>query len=149
MLHKTLKTLLATAVVITFGMTSAFADPVKERKEAMKQVKGAMKVVVPMLKGETDYNAKGAADAMQSMANAGKTFATKFPEDTDMHPDTTAKATIWENMDDFQAKVGEFVKAASGAQAAAAGGKASFAGAFGAVGKTCKGCHEKYRVKKN
>ena len=61
----------------------------------------------------------------------------------------SASPKIWENMDDFKARLAKF---GDDAKAAAASVKDldSFKAAFGNIGKNdCGGCHEQYRVKKS
>lgn len=59
---------------------------------------------------------------------------------------TAAGAAIWSNPADFKAKRADFAKASAGYAAIAAKGDVeAIKAATGAVGKTCKGCHETYR----
>lgn len=136
------------ACVIGSGLALAAGDPIKERKELMKGNGGAMKAVGAMLKGEKPYDAAAAGDAMKKIGGSVDEFLTLFPKGSETGGDTTAKADIWTNKADFDT-LGEALKDAAGkAEKAAAGGMDSFKVAIGGVGKACKGCHEKYRVKK-
>ncbi len=136
------------ACIVGTAAVQAAGDPIKDRQEVMKGNGGAMKAVGAMLKGEKPYDAKAAADAMKSIGDSIDTFLTLFPKGSETGGDTTAKADIWTNKADFNA-LGEALKEAAGkAEKAAAGGMDSFKVAIGGVGKACKGCHEKYRVKK-
>ncbi len=136
------------ACVFGSGLAFAAGDPIKERKDLMKGNGDAMKAVGAMLKGEKPYDAKAAADAMKSIGGSVDTFLTLFPKGSETGGDTTAKADIWTNKTDFDS-LGKALKEAAGkAEKAAAGGMDSFKVAIGGVGKSCKGCHEKYRVKK-
>lgn len=57
-----------------------------------------------------------------------------------------AKPEIWENLDDFNAKMDKFVADTAALKAAAeAGDKAQIGAATKAVFSNCKGCHDKYR----
>lgn len=142
------------SIVVACGMSvalasAAAADPVEERKELMKSVGKSMKIAVPMAKGETAYDAAAAADAMKTINGVPDKFVTLFPAGSDQDPDTTASPKLWENMDDFKAKANGLKEASADAIDAAAKGHEEFKAAlFGSVAKTCKGCHEAYRIKK-
>jgi cytochrome c556 len=59
---------------------------------------------------------------------------------------TGAKPEIWQNPQDFAAKLGSFQKAAQIFDAAARGSDANATKArFADMAGTCKACHEKYR----
>ena len=59
---------------------------------------------------------------------------------------TGAKPEIWQNQQDFTAKLGDFQKAAAAFNTAASGNDvAAIKAAFGDLGKSCKACHDKYR----
>ena len=59
---------------------------------------------------------------------------------------TRAKAEIWQNSDDFAAKVRNFQVAAKAFDDAARGNDAEAINArFSDLGGTCKACHDKYR----
>ena len=60
---------------------------------------------------------------------------------------TRAKPGIWENPDDFKAKLGDMQEALVALQqAAGSGDKQAIAGAVGAAGKACKSCHDEYKA---
>ncbi len=60
--------------------------------------------------------------------------------------DTDALAAVWEQEEDFQAKVAAAQEAAVNFAAAAdTGDRAAITKAFGAVGGSCKGCHDDYK----
>lgn len=142
-------------LAIASGMSVALASvatagPVEERKELMKSVGKAIKAAVPMAKGEAPYDAAAAADAMKTMNEVPDKFVKLFPEGTGDHPETEAAPKIWENMDDFVAKANDLKTASAAAMDAAGKGQEAFKAAlFGSVVKTCKGCHDAYRIKKN
>ncbi len=61
---------------------------------------------------------------------------------------THAKAEIWTNRADFDAKMANLGAAAKAFQAAAAGGDiAAIKLAHGKLGQTCGACHDRYREK--
>lgn len=90
--------------------------------------------------GDLAYHANAIKAAWEHMGNA-------YPAGSDKG-ETRAKAEIWKNMEDFQAKG----KAAYGAtlalvEAAQANDKGATAAAFKKLGGTCKDCHNDYRAK--
>ena len=61
---------------------------------------------------------------------------------------TRAKPEIWDNQDDFKAKLEDMRAALAGLQVAAGSGdKKIIAEATGAAGKACKACHDEYKSK--
>lgn len=138
--------LLFAGCLLSAGIASAQDGPIKQRQALMKKNGDAMKVVVPMVKGEKPYDAEAAAEAMRSISGTLDEFVTLFPEGS--IGDSAAKPEIWENKADFESRATELKAVALKTADAAAGGMESFQKAFGEVGNGCKGCHEKYRVKK-
>ena len=61
--------------------------------------------------------------------------------------DTAAKDELWENLSDLNERFDELTSAAGELAAASGGELDAVKGAFGAVGKGCKGCHDNYREK--
>ena len=59
---------------------------------------------------------------------------------------TRALPAIWENQADLGAKWSALGEAAKGLQAAAGTDAAAIGAALGAVGGTCKACHDAYRA---
>ncbi len=152
---------------------------VKERMDAMKSIGDNMKAIKKMLDGEQPFNAdkvKKAAGVIKS--HAGTTLTKLFPEGS-MDKPTEATPKIWEDWEDFQASAmrlqayAEVLEMTAGNPQGAA--EASGLGAaikasditedgwptvaelnqlppqavFMAMGKTCKSCHESFRVKKD
>lgn len=60
---------------------------------------------------------------------------------------TRAKPEIWQNMDDFTAKMNDLDEALLALQAATASGDKEVIGKqIGAAGKACKACHDEYKA---
>lgn len=101
-----------------------------------------------MVKGEMPWNDDmlktfaGELAALGSM-DVSRAFAPGSEQGT-----TRAKPGIWENPDDFKAKLGDMQTAIGALQAAVDGGdKKAIAEATGATGKACKSCHDEYKAK--
>lgn len=138
----------AAAVAVVWSGASIAQDVIAKRKDIMKGVGGATKLSNEMIKGEKPYDAKAAAEAMTKISGTWAEFAKSFPKGSETGGETTAAPKIWESFDDFDSKGKAMAKAAETAGAEAAKGADAFKAAFGEVGKTCKGCHELYRIPK-
>ncbi|MDN2566372.1 cytochrome c [Aquibium sp. A9E412] len=132
--------------------TVAADDPIAVRKALMQANAGAAGVSAAMLKGEMDYNPAVAKAALATFYGVASAFGDYFPEGSDAG-DTRAAPAIWEDMDGFQAAVGEFRSdAMAGVQAAGENGPAdreAFQAAVGPVLENCRSCHEDYQLKRN
>lgn len=61
--------------------------------------------------------------------------------------DTTARQEVWDNADDFKSRMQTMIDEAQKLAAVAqAGDLDAIRPQFGAVGKSCKGCHDDYRT---
>ncbi|MEM8743204.1 MAG: cytochrome c [Pseudomonadota bacterium] len=138
--------------VLALLPTAALAaeDPAKERQDQMKTVVDSVKILVPMAKGEKPYDADAAVAAMKAINEVPDKFVALFPKGSETGHDTEASPKIWENPEDFKAK-SDAMKTASaeGIEQAGEGVDALRAVLFGKVLKTCGGCHDAYRIKKN
>lgn len=118
----------------------------KERHDKYETMGDAMKVVSRELKGDSPDLA-----AVRKNAGIIATFAPQIPSlfPPGTGPDvgkTEAKAEIWQKPEDFMAKSTAFTAAARAFNVAAQGSDlAAIRAAQGAMGKTCKACHDLYR----
>lgn len=151
---------------------------VKDRMHVMKGMGDNMKALKKMFDGETPYDqAKAEAAAASIEEHAGKAMTKMFPKGSMQKP-TEATPKIWEDWPGFEANAmrlkayagalkGSLAKPTNAVKPAAAGGDMTQAGAegtawpnaeglvdqppqvaFNYVGKTCKSCHEGFRIKK-
>ena len=127
---------------------SAQAPEIAARQEIMKANGGAMRTLVPILRGETPWNATSAAAAaqaaatIQSDAEKGKML---FPAGS-MAANSRATAAVWERKAEFDAIFDRQRDAAANlARLASAGDEAGFKAAFPALGQTCDACHTPFR----
>lgn len=118
----------------------------KERADTMKSLGGAAKSTGAMLKGEVPFDLAKAQAAGQLVADKAKTLPGLFPEGTNAGK-SEALPIIWEDWEGFTAAA-NLLSERAGALAAAEDQKAVGA-AFGAMVKTCGGCHKKYRLEKD
>ena len=120
-----------------------------ERHEGMEAVGKATKALKRELdKGSPDLGAISASAAQ--MASLAQKSSGWFPAGTGPNVGKTgAKPEIWQDPQDFAAKQAAFQKAAQALNAAAKGNDlGAIKARFGDLGKTCKGCHDKYRQEK-
>ena len=126
-------------------------DPIKNRREHMKGVGGAAKVIGAMLEGTEKFDAAKATEAANTIAKTGDEFAKEFDEyfpATSKEGDTTAAPAIWEKPDDFKKLAMSLNTDAAAAAAAAGQSEDAFKAAAGKMFGNCKSCHETFRVKK-
>ena len=149
-MNRLYKAVIVSSVLSVAAAVTAVAGPVEDRQELMKSVGKSLKVAIPMAKGEVPFDAARAAEAMRTINGVPEKFVKLFPEGSDMHLKTTASPKIWENMKDFLAKSVELKMASAQTMAAAGKGADAFkAAVFGPLLKSCKACHDTYRIKKN
>lgn len=144
----------ALAAAVGFGAIATLvqaADPITERREAMKGNGTAMKAI-----NETLKNGGSAADLMPHANQINDTamkIATLFPAGTDQPQGkdpghTMAKPEIWQDPADFAAKVKAFQDESAMFKTAVAGGDMGVIKAeFEKLGGTCGGCHKTFRAK--
>ena len=117
-----------------------------ERHENYEQIGDAMKLISRQLKGDSP-DLTAVRSGARTIATLAPQIPSWFPPGTG--PDagkTEAKAEIWQNPKDFEAKAAAFNEAAAAFNGAAQGTDlAAIRAAHGNLGKTCKACHDLYR----
>jgi cytochrome c556 len=144
------RTVSAIAVIaLCAGAAIAQQDPIATRKALMKTNGDQAKIGASMAKGETPFDIEKARKIFTAFEDAATKAPSLFPDNSKTGGDTAADPKIWENIDDFKARLAKFGTDAKDA-IAKVNDLDSFKAAFGAIGKNdCGGCHEKYRVKKS
>ena len=145
---------IALATAIGFATVATLvkaADPITDRREAMKGNGAAMKAINEVLK-----NGGAAADLDKHASQLNDTamkVGTLFPAGTDQPQgkepgQTMAKAEIWQNPDDFAAAVKKFQDESAMFKTAVAGGDMGVIKAeFEKLGGVCGDCHKQFRAK--
>ena len=125
---------------------AAFEKEIEYRQGTMNILSWNTKAIGGMLKGKTPYDAEKVKTHAKDIASvASLDLLAGFPEDSESE-DSAALADIWMDFDDFEQKMADFRNAASGLNSAAqSGDQASVGNAMKDLGKTCKGCHKKYK----
>jgi len=140
----------AGALLLSVGAGIAQQDVVKQTQADMKANGKALGgVLTPMVKGEKPYDQAAVNEALKVLDDTVKKLPTMFPESTKgLKPegDYSASPKIWEDKAGFTAKITDFANAVSQAKASVKD-LDTLKAAMPAVGKSCGGCHETYRVK--
>jgi cytochrome c556 len=138
---------LCALAAVAMGTTMVLAQntqTIVERQNIMKKVSDDAKVLGAMAKGEAPFDAARASAILAGWEAGGKKYITLFPDDSKVGEKTRAKAEIWQNKADFEAKYADFLKAVTAVKATT-GSADAFKAAYPDIGKSCDGCHEKYR----
>lgn len=147
--------LLATATVV--GLASALPaaaqfqkpeDAIKYRQSAFTVMANHFGRVGAMAQGKAPFDAKAAADNAAIVLTMSKLPFVAFIEGSDKGLPNRAKPEIWKDAAKFKAAAekmqGEVVKFEA---AAKTGNLDTIKAAVGAVGGSCKGCHDDFRAK--
>ena len=120
-------------------------DAIKYRKAAMTLMNTHVGRIFAMAGGRIPFDAKAAMDNAEIAAAVSKWQFSGFVEGSDLG-DTKAEPKIWTEMDKFREKASksqdDLVKLNV---AAKTGDLATIKTAVGAVGQSCKSCHDSYR----
>jgi len=140
-----------TAAGVASGLlvTSALADPIKERRQSMKEQLELLKPLVAMLKGQAPFDAAAVKAAGDGLATHFENDKTLFPAGSDKGAtETWAKPEIWADHAAFVKRFDDGIAAAN--KLAMVTDLADLGPALGNIGKpVCGACHEKFRRPKN
>lgn len=139
--------LLTSVIFASFAV--ADTDPISARQDLMDANKDAAKVIGGMLKEERPFDAEAAMEALKTWQKSANEAGDLFPEGSDTGHDTEAKATIWTDRAGFNADMEDFKAKVDAAIASNPDSLEALNAAAGPVFKTCKSCHEDYRVEKD
>jgi cytochrome c556 len=121
-------------------------DAIKYRQSAMFLVGQNFGPLAAMAQGKMPYDKDAAIKYAEIVAFVSKLPLRGFQPGTDMGGDTKAKPEIWENMDDFKAKL-EKMQQETAKLPEVAGDFNALKAQVGDTGKACKACHDKYKNK--
>ena len=149
---------LLVAVASVVGLASALPaaaqfqkpeDAIKYRQSALTVMANHFGRVSAMAQGKAPFDAKAAADNAAIVLTMSKLPFVAFAEGTDKGLPNRAKPEIWKDAAKFKAAAekmqGEVVKFEA---AAKTGNLDTIKAAVGAVGGSCKGCHDDFRAEK-
>jgi len=122
---------------------------VKERMDSMKSMGDASKGIVDMLKGKTAYSSGALVEYATTINQHSKNIPDHYPSGS-LQDVSEALPVIWERWDEFE-QLAKQLESSSAALIDTAQNKDRKAvrAQFAKVAKSCKGCHEDYRMKQD
>lgn len=130
--------------------TAAFAHggvknpAVQARMTLMEQVADATKRLGAMAKGTSPFDAAKATAAKTALATAAAQVAPAF-QAPESDPKSEALPAIWQDWPAFLSQAEAMETATQGLDVTSLD---TLRASFGAVGQSCGGCHERFRLKK-
>lgn len=136
---------LSMGLALAWGLATAADDPAHMRHEAMETVQESFKPLRAIAVKEAPFDAAVVKKSASTILEKLKEAHGLFPEGSG-GGDSRAKAEIWSDRAGFDKAMQE-AQDAAGAMAAVTE-EAAYVGAMKALGSSCKGCHDKYRLPK-
>lgn len=147
--------ILASGLSVAFAADGPFTKEIKARQGLMQVAGFNIGVLAAMAKGKRDYDAKIAATAAKSVHLAAMIddSGLLWPEGSDLTNkdltiETAAKIEAWSTFPKVTEKHKAWLEASAELAEVAGNGLDALKPAVGAVGKSCKGCHDDFRQKK-
>lgn len=145
---------LAVAGLASISFAQDAAKVIEQRQAMMKVFGGNMKALSEVAKGEKQATNEEIGKRARDINATAKQISLMFKPEfhvgnvgADMK--TTASDKIWKEPEQFTGAANKLELASVDLAAAAdAGDQEKIKAAIGAMGKTCGGCHEVYRIKK-
>lgn len=138
-------------LIIAFKATahSGATGIVKERMEAMKSMADATKAIGKMIKGEARFDAEAMAGHAQTIHDHSQDVLRYFPEDS-LQKASEALPSIWQSWDKFERITKQLQQASTQlADIARSGDQKAARKQFASMAKSCKACHQDFRMKKH
>ncbi|MGF1475646.1 MAG: c-type cytochrome [Geminicoccaceae bacterium] len=136
-------------LAVTLAIAVEAVAAIKYRKGVMQGVGSNTNGLAMIVKDEVEFTDHMETRA-QALALAANVALAAFEQNTDGEggEETTAKADIWSDWDDFKSKMEAMsAEADKLVEVAASGDTGAVGGQLGELGKTCKACHDDYRTK--
>ena len=134
----------ATAVLAHKGATGV----VMERMNAMKSMGDNMKALSLMVTGKAAFSADKTKKIASTLKTHASDIAKLFPKGSIKGP-SEALPKIWTDWDEFIGYAKSLEGLAGQLEASAANSKTASRALFAKMGKTCSGCHQDFRQKKD
>ena len=149
-MKKSLALLAALAALTALPAAAQFQKPedaIKYRQGSFTIMGNHMARIGAMAQGRTPFDAKAAADNAAIVLTVSRLPFGAFGEGTDKGMPNRAKAEIWKDNAKFKAAAEKMIGEVTKLEAAAkAGNLDGMRSAFGAVGASCKACHDDFRA---
>ncbi len=149
---------LLAAAVATLGLAAALPaaaqwqkpeDAIKYRQSVLTVMANHFGRVGAMAQGRVPFDAKVAAENAALVAELSKLPWAAFGEGTDKGLPNRAKPEIWKDSAKFKAASEKMIAEVAKLETAAKSGNFdAVKAAAGAVGGSCKGCHDDFRAEK-
>lgn len=142
-----LLSILASAQVVAVESEKQAKATVQFRQAILQLVRSNMGPMGAMAKGNIPYDAEVMLKNSERIEQLGLMMEDYFAPDTRAFDvETDAKDNIWENQADFNQKAQDMITAAIQVQEVASAGLADdYRKSIGALGATCKACHDDYK----
>lgn len=144
-----MRKLIVAISISAFAVSAAFADPILDRQQLMKERGKLVGELSRVIKGEQAFDAAQVDTALKALQVNAEKFDVDalFPAGS-TEGDTTASPKIWEDMAGFKAAEDKFLDDTKAAVAAAPADVDALKAQFGPIGGNCSSCHQSYRIKK-
>ena len=141
--------ILFTVLIYVFSLSFIYAEDekIKKRQNAMQQVRESVKVLFPISKEKSDYDDFLVISMLEQMLDAAKPYASYFPNEQEVSPNTEAAETIWTDRSGFNNSVLKFVNDIKFALNAEPESLDDFKPMFSKITENCQSCHQVYRTK--
>jgi cytochrome c556 len=128
------------------SVASAAGNPVADRQAAMKLIAQSMKEASGFASGQKPFDAALVKSTLGQVSAATVKLHKLFPATSAADPKSASDPKVWASKADFDKRLTDM-----GSLAATAGKATSpetLKPALGALGASCKSCHDIYRMKK-
>lgn len=150
------KVLMATAAAMSVAVALPASAQFQKPEDAIKYRQGAMYVmqthfgrIAAMAQGRVPFDAKVAAENADIVATMSRLPFSAFAEGSDKGAPTRAKPEIWKDQAKFKEGAEKLQAEVTKLDAAArAGNLDQIKAAVGAVGGSCKACHDNFRAER-
>lgn len=134
------------AVLPAYAQFRKPEDAIKYRQSTMFMMNTHFGRIAAMASGRAPFDAKAAADNAAMVATLSSLPWSAFGDGTDMALPTRAKPEVWKEPAKFKEAADKLqVEVVKLDAAAKAGNLDQIKTAVGAVGRSCKACHDKYQ----
>ena len=136
-------------LIYSFSFVFVYAsnENVKNRQNAMQQVRESVKVLFPIAKGKNDYDDFVVISMLEQMLEAAKPYASYFPIEKEVLAHSEAAETIWSDRTGFNNSVKKFLDDIEYALNAEPESLDDFKPMFAKITTNCQSCHQVYRLK--
>ena len=144
------KTLCVVIVSLCFlfvlSAANAVDSPIEKRHELMEDVGEAAKPIGLMMRGDREYDWEVVLTSLKTFDSVSHEFGDLFPEGSETGGNTEAAPAIWTDREGFDEALAMWREATGEAIAAEPQTLDDARPSLGGVFKTCKNCHDGYRI---